>query len=99
VNLLPPPAARLAKGKDGEEKLSASDTGPFAAYVWKTTADPFVGKMTYFRLFSGASRVRRGCGIRTRAQKNACPVFTSSAVKSRSWSRQFTRVISQQYPN
>jgi elongation factor G len=53
VNLLPPPLASVALGKDGEEKLSASDTGPFAAYVWKTTADPFVGKMTYFRLFSG----------------------------------------------
>ena len=53
VNLLPPPSVRAAQGKDGEEKLSASDTGPFATYVWKTTADPFVGKMTYFRVFSG----------------------------------------------
>jgi elongation factor G len=34
--------------------LTASDTGPLAAYVWKTTADPFVGKMTYFRVFSGS---------------------------------------------
>jgi elongation factor G len=24
------------------------------AYVWKTTADPFVGKVTYFRVFSGS---------------------------------------------
>ncbi len=24
-----------------------------AAYVWKTTADPFVGKITYFRVYSG----------------------------------------------
>ncbi|NMC11584.1 MAG: elongation factor G, partial [Chloroflexi bacterium] len=30
-----------------------SDTGPLAAYVWKTTADPFVGKQTYFRIYSG----------------------------------------------
>jgi elongation factor G len=57
VNLLPSPAqapARSAVGKDGEEKLTASDTGSLTAYVWKTTADPFVGKMTYFRLISGS---------------------------------------------
>ena len=43
-----------AEGKDGQESLAASDAGPLAAYVWKTTADPFVGKMTYFRVFSGS---------------------------------------------
>ncbi|HEX2696425.1 MAG TPA: GTP-binding protein, partial [Anaerolineales bacterium] len=56
VDLLPSPVqavARVAQGKDGEEKLTASDSGPLAAYVWKTTADPFVGKMTYFRVLSG----------------------------------------------
>jgi elongation factor G len=57
VDLMPSPLQarqRVAQGKDGEEKLTASDSGPLAAYVWKTTADPFVGKMTYFRIFSGA---------------------------------------------
>jgi elongation factor G len=56
VDLMPSPAdmpARLAQGQNSEEQLSASDSGPLAAYVWKTTADPFVGKMTYFRVFSG----------------------------------------------
>ena len=33
--------------------LTAADSGPLAAYVWKTTADPFVGKITYFRVYSG----------------------------------------------
>ncbi|MFN2237235.1 MAG: elongation factor G [Anaerolineales bacterium] len=42
-----------AQGVSGEEELSASDSGPLAAYVWKTTADPFVGKITYFRVYSG----------------------------------------------
>jgi elongation factor G len=56
INLMPspkdvPPA--VAKGKDGEEQLVASDSGPLALYVWKTTADPFVGKLTYFRIYSG----------------------------------------------
>jgi len=57
VDIAPSPAdspARTAQGKDGDEELTASDSGPLAAYVWKTTADPFVGKMTYFRVFSGS---------------------------------------------
>ncbi len=57
VDLFPSPAqspARVVNGKDGEEKLTATDAGPLAAYVWKTTADPFVGKMTYFRVLSGS---------------------------------------------
>jgi elongation factor G len=56
VDLLPSPAEaapRTATGKDGQESLAASDAGPLAAYVWKTTADPFVGRMTYFRVVSG----------------------------------------------
>jgi elongation factor G len=57
IDLMPSPAdipARKAQGKGGDEELTASDSGPLAAYVWKTTADPFVGKMTYFRIFSGS---------------------------------------------
>jgi elongation factor G len=57
IDLMPSPlnaAKRVAKGKSGEEELKPSDTEPLAAYVWKTTADPFVGKMTYFRIFSGS---------------------------------------------
>ena len=58
IDLMPSPlqatTAKSAKGKDGDEKLKPSDTSPLSAYVWKTTADPFVGKMTYFRVFSGS---------------------------------------------
>jgi elongation factor G len=56
INLMPSPkdaAAAVAQGKDGEEKLAAVDSGPLAIYVWKTTADPFVGRLTYFRIYSG----------------------------------------------
>jgi elongation factor G len=56
INLMPSPRESpvIAKGKDGEEKLIAADSGPLALYVWKTTADPFVGKLTYFRIYSGS---------------------------------------------
>ena len=56
IDLLPSPAEAqpvLAQGKSEEETLTATDNGPLAAYVWKTTADPFVGKITYFRVYSG----------------------------------------------
>jgi elongation factor G len=56
LKLMPSPLespAAIATGKDGQETLPASDTGPLAVYVWKTTADPFVGKQTFFRVYSG----------------------------------------------
>ena len=57
TDLMPSPSdmpAFTAQGAKGEEELTASDAGPLAAYVWKTTADPFVGKVTYLRLYSGS---------------------------------------------
>jgi elongation factor G len=56
IHLMPSPheaPATIAKGKDGDEKLIPADHEPLAAYVWKTTADPFVGRITYFRIYSG----------------------------------------------
>ncbi len=56
INLMPSPAKApvvKAEGKAGAEELKANDAGSFAAYVWKTTADPFVGKQTFFRVYSG----------------------------------------------
>jgi elongation factor G len=44
----------------GEQKVSttggdidAADSAPLAALVFKTTADPYVGKLTYFRVYNG----------------------------------------------
>lgn len=56
ISLIPSPKEipALAQGKDGEEKLTAEDSGPLGLYVWKTTADPFVGRLTYFRVYSGS---------------------------------------------
>ena len=56
LNLMPNPAEvgpAIGHGKDGDVKLFPVDNGPQAGYVWKTTADPFVGKLTYFRVYSG----------------------------------------------
>jgi elongation factor G len=56
VDLMPSPLdvpEVKASGKSGEEILIIDDSQPLAAFVWKTTADPFVGKITYFRVYSG----------------------------------------------
>jgi len=56
IKIMPSPEevpAVTAEGAKGDEELACSDAGPFAAYVWKTTADPYVGKITYFRVYSG----------------------------------------------
>lgn len=36
-----------------EETISVDPTGPLAALVFKMSADPYVGKLTYFRVYSG----------------------------------------------
>ncbi|MBI4927886.1 MAG: elongation factor G [Anaerolineae bacterium] len=56
ISLMPSPAEITpVKGmvKDAEVEVKCTDSGSLAAYVWKTTADPFVGKLTYFRVYSG----------------------------------------------
>jgi elongation factor G len=56
IELFPDPSQvepEVAIGAEGEETLEASSTGPLAVYIWKTTADPFVGKLTYMRVYSG----------------------------------------------
>ncbi len=54
---LPSPLEGMPFTLEGmEEKpgtIHADDTGDLSMYVWKTTADPFVGKVTYFRVVSG----------------------------------------------
>jgi elongation factor G len=56
VNYAPSPAERDFRtlGKDGAETTTkASDTAPYAAFVWKTIADPFAGRITMLRIVSG----------------------------------------------
>ncbi|RME42838.1 MAG: elongation factor G [Chloroflexi bacterium] len=44
-------ATNPATGED--EMLDADPSGPLAAFVFKTVADPYVGKLTFYRVFSG----------------------------------------------
>ena len=58
VSFVSSPAERPLKGQDlksGEDTLvRAAESGPAAAFIWKTVADPFAGRITMFRVLSGA---------------------------------------------
>ncbi|MHB9033250.1 MAG: elongation factor G [Anaerolineae bacterium] len=43
----------VAVATDETQELVATNTGPLVVQVFKTLADPFVGRLTYFRVFSG----------------------------------------------
>jgi len=46
--------ARGKNPKDGSEAVRKPEAGqPFSAYVFKSIADPFAGKLTMFRVYSG----------------------------------------------
>ena len=40
-------------GHEAEENIAPRQDAPLAALVFKTTADPYVGKLTYFRVYGG----------------------------------------------
>ena len=54
---VPPVTGMLPMAKGAEEQEEgerpADDSGPFAALAFKVMSDPYVGKLTYFRVYSG----------------------------------------------
>jgi elongation factor G len=48
------PAKGSRNGDEHEAARDASDDQPFAALAFKIMADPYVGKLTYFRVYSGS---------------------------------------------
>jgi elongation factor G len=58
IAYVPSPAERPLKATDkksgSEISVGASNDGPAAAFIWKTVADPFAGRITMFRVVSGA---------------------------------------------
>jgi elongation factor G len=46
-------ARATSPGSGGEEEVWPDVKGPLAALVFKTSADPFTGKISYFRVYSG----------------------------------------------
>ena len=52
LQILPSVADAVCRFEDGEEK-AFDENGENALFVFKTIADPFVGKLSYFRVLSG----------------------------------------------
>ena len=58
IDLMPSPAdvgsvEAEVPGSGDMAELDCNSSGPLAALVFKTAADPFVGKLSYFRVYSG----------------------------------------------
>ncbi|HEX5108273.1 MAG TPA: elongation factor G [Vicinamibacterales bacterium] len=57
VAYVPSPAERDVAAIDADGKeigVRASDSAPYSAFVWKTIADPFAGRITMLRVVTGA---------------------------------------------
>jgi elongation factor G len=69
VSYVPSPVDRPfpAIADDGSETtLAASDSAPYAAFVWKTIADPFAGRITMLRVVNGTLKSDANVYNRTR---------------------------------
>ena len=55
LDVPPVVGTELIKGEEKEREVvrKADDSEPFAALAFKIAADPYVGKLTYFRVYSG----------------------------------------------
>ncbi len=53
VDLLLNGITKLAPAPKGEADLTCDANGPLAAICFKTVADPFIGKMSFFKVISG----------------------------------------------
>ena len=55
LDVPPVVGTELIKGEEQEREVvrKADDSEPFAALAFKIAADPYVGKLTYFRVYSG----------------------------------------------
>ncbi|MFA5185073.1 MAG: elongation factor G [Patescibacteria group bacterium] len=50
---VPPIKGYLPDNEEAIEERPADDNGPFAALAFKVVSDPFVGRLVYFRVYSG----------------------------------------------
>jgi elongation factor G len=52
-----PPVEGLSLEEERKEVRKTSDQEPFSALAFKIAADPYVGKLTYLRVYSGSAKV------------------------------------------
>jgi len=104
IDYLPSPAERpevkgINPATGEEEILEPTPMAPLSAVVFKTIADPYVGKLTYFRVYSGAMESDSRIFNPSRVRRNALASFISFGARSRSRSRQFRQETSAGWPS
>lgn len=63
-----PPVKGTNPSTHAEEERPASDSAPLAALAFKIAADPFVGSLTFFRVYSGV--LKRGSYVLNSSKNN-----------------------------
>ena len=83
------PTTKDVGGEIGEDAkgekvtLDGGDAGPLAAIVFKTVADPFVGKMSFFKVVSGVLKAdSEAYNIRLKKAEKIGKVFISKGKKT-----------------
>ena len=68
-----PPIKGVNPETEEEEVRHSSDEEPFSALAFKIATDPFVGKLCFFRVYSGT--IEAGSTV-----YNSCLLYTSRCV-------------------
>ena len=82
-----PPIKGIIPGTEEEQERPSDDNGPFSALAFKIMADPFVGKLAFFRVYSGTLNSGSYVYNSTKGKKERC-----MPIKERKFSR-FTQGI------
>ncbi len=61
------PVPAIIDGKETTQKIAL--TGPCSAYVFKTTADPFAGRITYFKVITGV--IKNDANVQNEARSSS----------------------------
>ena len=85
----PAPTTTSTSGDEGRP----SDDAPFAALAFKIATDPYVGRLTYFRVYSGRSVRRHSHVLNTTRDKperigrgsSRCTPTSGRSARTRSW--------------
>src|SRR5699024_8865796 len=62
-----PPIQGIIPGTEEETERPADDNAPFSALAFKVMTDPFVGKLTFFRVYSGT--LKAGSYVKNNAKE------------------------------
>ena len=74
INYLPSPVdigsiKGTKLGSEEEMEMKFDDSVPFSALAFKVATDPFVGSLTFIRVYSGTIKQERQCIIHLKRKK------------------------------